>query len=259
MTKEEFLKQLKESIHVLDDQEQQYFVEEYTQHIDMKMSQGMTEDEAVREIGSIDELSKEILESYHVKADFAENTPQKKLNYGKICGKVKRQTDKIYGKIAAGCKKIANSCKNALTGVIKRKRKPESAEVESTESMETEIRKMPRGRRIISGFIRLLKGLMALCGKLLRKGVYIVLWGLLFCWNVCAILCGLFGIFLTAITVFLIGIFLVMAVQGYPTVGLMVASIGATVLLGTITVLCFILTRWKTNKEETIKGGEAHA
>lgn len=61
MNKEEFITQLKKSISILDDSEQQYFVEEYTQHIDMKMSQGMSEEEAVKEMGPVEELSKEIL------------------------------------------------------------------------------------------------------------------------------------------------------------------------------------------------------
>ena len=47
MNKEEFITQLKKSISILDDSEQQYFVVEYTQHFVMKMSQGLSEEEAV--------------------------------------------------------------------------------------------------------------------------------------------------------------------------------------------------------------------
>lgn len=114
MNKEEFITQLKQSISILDDQEQQYFVEEYTQHIDMKMSQGMSEEEAVKEMGSVKELSKEILESYHVKINALDNQESKSVDYKKFFGKIKSQVDKIYGKIAGGCKKTASGIKKSL-------------------------------------------------------------------------------------------------------------------------------------------------
>lgn len=113
MNKEEFITQLKQSISILDDQEQQYFVEEYTQHIDMKMSQGMSEDEAVREMGSVEELSKEILESYHVKINALES--RKSVDYKRFFRKIKNQADKIYDKMAAGCKKAGSGIKKFLT------------------------------------------------------------------------------------------------------------------------------------------------
>ncbi|MBP3459730.1 MAG: DUF1700 domain-containing protein [Lachnospiraceae bacterium] len=255
MNKEEFITQLKQSINILDDQEQQYFVEEYTQHIDMKISQGMTEEEAVKEIGSIEELSKEILESYHVKTDLVENKPPKNIDCGKFFGKVKVQADKIYEKIGAGCKKMASAFKKMFAGIgnglgrLLKKEKAEDLELKETKEKN-------RG-----GFHlrNLIKGFFGFCGRVIRKCFYIALWCMMLMWNCFAIGCGLFGIFLMAICVFMLGVFLVMLVQGYPVIGLTIGSLGACVSIGALTVSCFILTRWKINRNEEQEGGEANA
>lgn len=118
MNKEEFITQLKQSISILDDQEQQYFVEEYTQHIDMKMSQGMSEEEAVKEMGPVKELSREILESYHVKTNVYGEQEAKGVDFNKFFRKIKGQADKTYNKIAAGCKKAGSGIKKLLTAFI---------------------------------------------------------------------------------------------------------------------------------------------
>ncbi len=254
MNKEEFITQLKQSINILDDQEQQYFVEEYTQHIDMKMSQGMTEEEAVKEIGSIEELSKEILESYHVKTDLLDHKPAKSIDYGKFFGKVKIQADKIYEKIAAGCKKAASGIKKLFAWIgagfcrLFKKEKTEETEVEKT-------REKSKGgthlRNIINGFF-------GFCGRVIRKCFYIALWCVMFLWNCFAIGCGLFGIFWMAVCIFMLGVFLVLLAQGYPVVGFTLGSLGAFVSVGALTVSCFILTRWKISRNEEQEGGEVN-
>lgn len=252
MNKEEFITQLKQSINILDDQEQQYFVEEYTQHIDMKISQGMSEEEAIKEIGSIEELSKEILESYHVKTDLADSKPPKKINYGKFFGKVKTQADKIYEKIAAGCKKVMSGFKKMFDGIGNGFRKLMNRKPKEKIKERRERKEGFRPGNLIRGFFRF-------CGRVIQKCFYIALWCLLLLWNCFAIGCGLFGIFMTAIFIFMLGLLLVMLVQGYPVIGLTLSSLGAAVSVGALTAACFILTRWKINRSEETKGGEANA
>lgn len=298
MNKEEFITQLKKSISILDDSEQQYFVEEYTQHIDMKMSQGMSEEDAVKEMGPVEELSKEILESYHVKINALEDQKAKSVDYKKFFGKIKNQADKIYGKMAAGCKKIASGTKKFLTAFVDLCRKPfkrshnenitedtsESAgSAESTGSAESAgalagvvdpasggmapTERKPGGffggiGRMIRGFFRGIKELVKGCFKgmiwLAGKCVYIALWGLLIMWNAFCIGAGIIGIFFTAVFVFLVGLFLVMLTQGYPTAGFTLSALGASVSTGSLVAGCFILTRWKITKDEKPEGGEVN-
>ncbi len=236
MNKGEFIEQLKQSIGILDDQEQQYFVEEYTQHIEMKMSQGMSEEEAVKAMGSIEELSKEILASYHVKTDLNEQTAMKKSGGNKFFAMIKHQADKIYGKIAESGRKMSAGLKNLFK---KKTSKPESGKSDN-QAIRIGISKC-----------------MSFIGRMINKCFYIVLWCLLLMWNCFLIGCGLFGVFILACAIFAIGVLLVMVVQGYPLIGTMIATLGGTLSVAAFTVACFILTKWKISKKA--EGGEAHA
>ena len=72
MNKEGFLKELESHLRVLDDKEQQDILDEYAQHIDLKMKSGLSEEEAIRDFGNIGELAADILEAYHVDPRFEE-------------------------------------------------------------------------------------------------------------------------------------------------------------------------------------------
>ena len=61
MSKERFLSELREYLSILEDQEQEDILAEYAQHIDMKMLKGLSEEEAIRDFGSVKELAAEIL------------------------------------------------------------------------------------------------------------------------------------------------------------------------------------------------------
>lgn len=64
MNKEIFLTQLREYLKILEDREQEDILAEYAQHIDMKMQKGLSEEEAIRDFGPMEELAAEILEAY---------------------------------------------------------------------------------------------------------------------------------------------------------------------------------------------------
>ena len=289
MNKEEFITQLKKSISILDDSEQQYFVEEYTQHIDMKMSQGMSEEEAVKEMGPVEELSMEILESYHVKINALEDQKAKSVDYKKFFGKIKNQADKIYGKMAADCKKFASGIKKFLTAL--KDFCPKPLERNHNENVTEEISGIPENTgasanagvssregtafaerkqggffreigRMIKGFFRGIKELVKGCLRgmtwLAGRCFYIALWCLLIMWNAFCIGAGIIGIFFTAVFIFLVGLFLVMLTQGYPTAGFTLCALGASVSTGSLVVGCFILTRWKITKDEKPEGGEVN-
>lgn len=88
MNKKEFLEALRQALAVLDETEQRDIIDEYEQHIDMKVASGLTEEEAIADFGDFNEMTAELLEAYHVRADYAgmgrmrENSAEKAGNTG---------------------------------------------------------------------------------------------------------------------------------------------------------------------------------
>lgn len=78
MDKRTFIRELEKSLSVLQEKELNDIIGEYEQHIDMKVQSGLTEEEAIADFGSLSELSAEILEAYHVRADYAAGSGIKK-------------------------------------------------------------------------------------------------------------------------------------------------------------------------------------
>lgn len=72
MNKEEFLNKLRKKIEILEESEVEDIIEEYSGFIDEKVNQGSTEEEAVKSMGNINELARELLSAYKIK-----NTEQK--------------------------------------------------------------------------------------------------------------------------------------------------------------------------------------
>ena len=56
MDKIEFLSKLEQSLSVLEEEELRDIISEYEQHIDMKTQTGLTEEEAIEDFGSFQEL-----------------------------------------------------------------------------------------------------------------------------------------------------------------------------------------------------------
>ncbi len=74
MNKEEFLNKLRKKIDILEESEIEDIIKEYSGFIEEKMSQGATEEEAIKSMGNINELSSELLSAYKIK------NPQEKKN-----------------------------------------------------------------------------------------------------------------------------------------------------------------------------------
>lgn len=70
MNKNEFLQELGAFLAILDGKEQQDILAEYSQHIDMKIANGLSEAETIKDFGDIRDLAGEILEAYHVNPDY---------------------------------------------------------------------------------------------------------------------------------------------------------------------------------------------
>lgn len=107
MNKETFLEELRGYLRVLEDQEQEDILEEYAQHIDMKLQKGLSEEEAIRDFGSMRELAAEILEAYHVKPEFDKKSSpyQPEIKRNKIM-----DTGKQFWKMGSFLKNKTKAC-----------------------------------------------------------------------------------------------------------------------------------------------------
>lgn len=81
MSKEAFLTELAGHLKVLEEREQQDILDEYAQHIDMKIQNGMSEEEAIRDFGPVKELAAEILEAYHVNPEYGDSSRRGKMDF----------------------------------------------------------------------------------------------------------------------------------------------------------------------------------
>ncbi len=67
MNKEEFLKTLRKRLNVLEDSEIEDIISEYEGYIEEKVNVGLSEEEAVKELGDINEIVSDLLAAYKVK------------------------------------------------------------------------------------------------------------------------------------------------------------------------------------------------
>ena len=70
MNKKSFIKKLKNNLSILEESEVNDIIEEYSNNIDEKIKNGKSEEEAIKDFGDIDELSKEILKTYKINPKF---------------------------------------------------------------------------------------------------------------------------------------------------------------------------------------------
>ncbi|MCI8341867.1 MAG: DUF1700 domain-containing protein [Firmicutes bacterium] len=70
MNKAEFLHTLGKRLQVLNEKERADILNEYSQHIDMRVESGMSEEETIKDFGDFDELVSEILEAYNLNPNF---------------------------------------------------------------------------------------------------------------------------------------------------------------------------------------------
>lgn len=66
MTRFEFVNRLNSRLYLLKESERRDIIDEYIGHIDLKMKEGKTEAEAIKDFGDIEELAREILGAYHI-------------------------------------------------------------------------------------------------------------------------------------------------------------------------------------------------
>lgn len=278
MNKETFLEELREHLQILEDQEQQDIMEEYAQHIDMKIEKGLSEEEAIRDFGSVKELAAEILEAYHVKPGYHNRKTSVKMPDLKrvkiLDGKealergsswIKDKLKRTSQGIGKGFRWLGNQWK-AMTGWIKnlfhrRKEQPLEdtedlqIEQESSNEISTNMNEIRQGtikdaakrERVHTGsFLGTVGRVIAVLWKWF---VSFCVWWLVFFWNcgwlMFSIFCGFFTLFMLAGC----GAILVLLPQGYPLLGILLLCLGGMCCFGALTCGAFSLMIRKKRKE----------
>ncbi|MCI9105797.1 MAG: DUF1700 domain-containing protein [Lachnospiraceae bacterium] len=280
MDKKTFIKELEQALSVLQEEELKDIISEYEQHIDMKQERGLTEEEAIADFGSLDELATEILEAYHVRADYG---MEKKYRQGifrkgfrKIFGQGKSWGLRLWVFIFAGVQQLGNILLRIgmfwkqlgsrfwkkLVGFAGNRKnydllhKEESAMgtekkiinketwKETQNSDVAEIKKISKIGRfwgtVFHGTANLVKEMIYLCSRIFR-------WGIRMTWNAGCLgfsfCCGFFGL----ICLYGFGLLMVLLLQGYPLVGLTMGCLG--LVMCTFSAACLGLTMlWRVRK-----------
>ena len=69
MTRDEFFARLESRLNILNEKERNDIIEEYKSHIEFKMQDGKTEEQAISDFGDVDALAEEILSAYHIDSE----------------------------------------------------------------------------------------------------------------------------------------------------------------------------------------------
>lgn len=280
MNKKEFLEELNRHLLILEDDEQQDILDEYSQHIDLKVENGLTEEEAIRDFGSIKELAAEILEAYHVKAEFSGEAKRaaRKLQTEQLSQQGKKFGDRIISflkrlagwlksglhtciglgrtagrKVAAlfshPCKRLISlfhGNENRVQAAAERQRRREEkraihrAEAEERPSV---LRQFGAAAAFTIGSCA--RGILRLC-----------LWCIRWCWNLCMIFLVLFGGVFALGTMFCFAVLLVWLLKGYPLTGITLILLGTFLCSGAFTFFCFSLIctgRVKQNDTDSLE------
>lgn len=241
MNKKDYLKRLSRLLHMLKEDEIRDIISEYEQHIDMKIAEGMSEEDAVSAFGTVEELAAEILDAYHVKPDFKENktkdvfekvqTESKKVmkNAGEagkgFWGDLKKLGSDFVGKCKKGIKKTAEIFKKVilapfvfLKGVFKKKESFEDHSVERTLKTKKE-------NRLGKAILRLFKGILRFIKKLYYGSLLLLF--------------GSTGLVL----ILFFGFLLVLLILGYPIVGLTLIVLGTAMSVNAVAY--YAGSRWR--------------
>jgi len=102
MNKKDFIKELEKRLEILDEKEIKDIVNEYKDIIDEKVKSGKSEEEAVSEFGSIDELATEILKAYKINPKYSNSNKDSLKDAKESCEGWIKETAKTLSDTAKG-------------------------------------------------------------------------------------------------------------------------------------------------------------
>lgn len=261
MDKTGFLKELKRYLIVLNEGELKDILDEYSQHIDMKMERGMSESEAIKDFGDIEELASEILEAYHVNPKYGAgrhvgSERKTEIPAADIAETGRKFWTGMSGFIKTMWKKVAGG----LAGLWNMAKKPfryskeyweswkESREQRGrspAEIQSEECRKVRRGN-----MVREIPG-MAAGGirRLFFACFCLAAWCIRWAWNLAMMFIAVLAGFSMLFGLFGLGVLAVLLMQGYPLAGIVLGCLGGVLCLGALTAIALCLCRFHVHGE----------
>lgn len=285
MDKKTFISKLEQALSVLQEEELRDIISEYEQHIDLKQESGLTEEEAIADFGSLDELTAEILEAYHVRADYAVSRKRRQKS---MAGE--KETGLIFSQIHKGCTRagifvadgvrctsrhlweflffLRESAKRPVVWLQKLWRKGQKFHG-TTEALEIDCEKglqsnKPEERRAVPSLVkewqktmgRMMHGGIGLAVKTMSFMVHAFLWAVRMVWNgFCvgaALFLGGFGL----LCLFCLGMLAVLLMQHYPLAGVTLGCFGLVLCSFSAAGLFVSLIKRKKEKGGHRKNGD---
>lgn len=284
MNKTEFLEELAGCLAVLEEKEQQDILEEYTQHIDLKIDSGLSEEEAIRDFGDLSQLAAEILEAYHVNPDYTRRRPGPALSAAaplrRRIGNFSRGFIKRTGRFFRGAGTVATDrfrailkgIRSALSSIrgrrlpifpfpIKTGRHTDSVKPEyifheeplAQEQDEGSLNRSPI-RTGTSGLGRAAKGvcrgLRAFLSGCISLAVSCAFFCLRWAWNAFLLMVSIMSGCLALTSLYVLAVFMVWQFQGYPFAGITLICLGTVLCSSSFTVLCISLLKIRKKKPD---------
>lgn len=261
MDKKTFLEELRSSLSVLQETELNDIMDEYEQHIDMKVKSGLTEEEAIAEFGNRKELTAEILEAYHVRSDYEAGNSEEKKGEAKEKNSLWHRLTQLWD---SGRQAVRRQFMRFRAWFFKLlgKQKPLVSQEETPSEKEIEHAESSNGFLYSMGLkaSRLWKGMGYFWGRLFIQSARMAHWccknlwtAALWCtragWNVFwiffALICASFGLF----SLFGLGVLAVLLFQGYPLAGAAIGALGVNLSLFSAAGLGLTFL-WRRNRNE---------
>lgn len=256
MDKKTFIRELRQALSVLQEDELNDIVSEYEQHIDMKMKNGLTEDDAIADFGSLTELTADILEAYHVRSDYAGETGKEKKTFSE---KESRKAGRLLRQTGGGLKAAGGIAADALRRIGRRiwgivpfwKKQAGRFRIfpgGTGKALLAEKRKQDRFS--LPKLIGSSRQTGIACIRLVLR---LVLWGLRAVWNICCagtfLMCAGIGI----LFLYMLGMTTVLRMQHYPLTGVTVGCLGLVLCAFSAAGFCLTLF-WKKKDSRFLDG-----
>ncbi|MBR5259466.1 MAG: DUF1700 domain-containing protein [Eggerthellaceae bacterium] len=244
MNKTEFLLTLQKQLSLLEDEEQRDIIDEYSQHIDMKVEKGLSEEEAIKEFGDIDQLVSDILGAYHVKAPstVGDSNAQDAQQAPVVnTEKILEGSKLAAANAAAATKKSVSKLKDVAENLKSKLASREKPTVQNAEEAQNEKPGILTRFRVFLGktFNGILRGSSSLGSGIAGMAITLIRW----CWNAlvactaaCFLLCAL-------ALLFTLGFCVVLLIQGYPIAGICLCALGLLLVSLSISLLVIRLIK----------------
>lgn len=262
MDKTGFLKELKQYLAVLNDGEQKDILDEYSQHIDMKMERGMSEPEAIKDFGDIKELASEILEAYHVNPQYGAKKHTKFAKKEEMpAADLRNKGRKLWASTTGFFKKAVEKASGGLAWLWQMAKKPFHLLAETWKNRKNrqnrqnhlELPASLRKRRQAEdcAMIRR-KNMIGEIPGMAANGIrnlwmatfHLAAWCVRWAWNLFMLFVALITGMMLLGSLYGLGVLVVLLLQGYPLAGFMLGCLGLVLCTGALTVIAICLCRF---------------